>query len=1492
MKTHFANQKDDQSIFSFTNSEPRESADFHITDLTSDMPFYPNTIKPLFAPNVSQELSTIPCTVIDVASCDVISLSDFDLPNMGGKEFIGPKTSEEAHRASESILYEELPELRRIAREIVSSPLLSQKAERTLFFGQNEKRRKRPRKNTVTKAVTEKSWKHVADIDNEQPLTKAYDELQAMGITNDTSKTLQDIDSCINLNSETVRKFQNRKSSTDGFVMLDSDKQATNGFRFSRDFTTDSISSSSKSQRQTKFSNPTNPSDLNLEMEANDYYKDNDCLEENLMSLGLEKDDFEELQNDQHFTEKFADLYLERQTDDDFRNMESFGENFTRFNSENQEIKYQATEDITNNFSNPGKEYQNDKKFKNACFTDDFETAHREKKARYSFPNSDTFTDSSSTFPLHYNTSTLQDSNYNDASRPKSFGLIEDALKTDLNQESFIKTAPFSDPPTPTQQPAYYSYNALGRPDLHSYPDQSLFSQTYRNVPRSTSNSSRSSQISEFSHISANVLAVNSQAHAQALNAAQKDLAVYTNSTSSVVFDSHLFTSNSLNRTGSYKNKFRDANGYNGPSVFPNPSIVSTLPKVDINRMTSRNALITTTTTTTTIIQSPLLSTSNRSFNEIGQHNVFGLIGAIELENLGSQERGISSISDTLNFMDSNDSRFNSHNATTNKVDQVNFKQRTELREDDENDYQHFIKERINHEINVLNGRRDDSMSSNSIQPSLISVVSKPSVSSNDQISRTNESNSNISQNTQSSKHSEVSKYGKNVNYLQQAQYSQPHSASLSSLVSGISNLVVDIGQLSSPEQPIGLENKIKDSVSIKSLNESVEGSQNSTSLRKSISENSTDNSITSQDRYQRQHFILIPCNQNLVVDHSPRLSNFSFWSYESTDNPESVLFKNATNTEQQGCIYPERHDSDAKSCTKSLISLESLNKPLPLLPETENSNWKTQQNGYSLENLKQSSSENGVDTESRLQSLVIPKDRVRNKNGEQNIGLKAFLSQKQPATTFENINFNAQRWSPNLKTKKASMHHNRTSYVSNNYLNVIGLEDDDSEDFIRDLGLVKCIQPKSSPKTTRCNLQEHNNEFQPDDISKPSIDQGERDTGTHPEIENISTSLYTDVKKPFNKCIESEKLPSSQPTHPDRISTGYLFHVPSVYSKHIPHPSLQPSTLDSAKLAVFATKAPETDSSPRFSFHKPKRLSRVEHLSKLFSHRTKLPSNSSQRTLDDIEKDSKELTQESIEFENDVQLMVGGLNYLNELGKTMSNESEKLTKTKVKDFFQHIYKTPNTRENQEEILGLDHKKPTIAQNKRGLKTNRKVLRKDSKVVKNRNRPNWQQARLFKDLNFSAKKEEISLDPKENLAEMEKDPSSFSLVPNTTTQAHVEQYSIIDNNCNKNKTSEFSQSNSSRRSYGHTHHLHFSGYPPMRPHVLSCAVSPRQSASSADALPFKPLVPEHMYNDQLPSIWKHPKGKRPEEESVLDTRTSTFKSKFKTMMGKIHLKKV
>lgn len=189
---------------------------------------------------------------------------------------------------------------------------------------------------------------------------------------------------------------------------------------------------------------------------------------------------------------------------------------------------------------------------------------------------------------------------------------------------------------------------------------------------------------------------------------------------------------------------------------------MSALPKVDINRMASRNTLITTTTTTTTIIQGPLLSTSNKSFNGIGQHNAFGLMGAIDLENLGSQEPGISSISDTLNFIDSNnDTRFNSHNATTNNVDQVISKQQIQLAEGEGSDYQHFIKERINHEIDGLNARRDDSMSSNSIQPSLISVVSKPSVSSNDQVSRTNESNSNISQNTQSSKHSEVSKYSK-----------------------------------------------------------------------------------------------------------------------------------------------------------------------------------------------------------------------------------------------------------------------------------------------------------------------------------------------------------------------------------------------------------------------------------------------------------------------------------------------------------------------------------------------------------------------------------------------------------------------------------------------------------------------------------------------------------------------------------------------------------
>lgn len=64
------------------------------------------------------------------------------------------------------------------------------------------------------------------------------------------------------------------------------------------------------------------------------------------------------------------------------------------------------------------------------------------------------------------------------------------------------------------------------------------------------------------------------------------------------------------------------------------------------------------------------------------------------------------------------------------------------------------------------------------------------------------------------------------------------------------------------------------------------------------------------------------------------------------------------------------------------------------MLPEPENSDEKTQQKVNPLGNLKQSGIENGVDTGRRLQSSVIPKGRVGDENGEQNIGLKAILSQ------------------------------------------------------------------------------------------------------------------------------------------------------------------------------------------------------------------------------------------------------------------------------------------------------------------------------------------------------------------------------------------------------------------------------------------------------------------------------------------------------------------
>lgn len=127
---------------------------------------------------------------------------------------------------------------------------------------------------------------------------------------------------------------------------------------------------------------------------------------------------------------------------------------------------------------------------------------------------------------------------------------------------------------------------------------------------------------------------------------------------------------------------------------------------------------------------------------------------------------------------------------------------------------------------------------------------------------------------------------------------------------------MVDIGQLSSPEQPSELENKIKDSVSIKSFNESVESSGHSTSLRNSISESSEDDSITSQDRYQRQHFILIPCNQNPVVGHSRRLSEFSFGRTKAqtiSTTRNHLCSKPASNADQLSCDYSEKHDSDAK---------------------------------------------------------------------------------------------------------------------------------------------------------------------------------------------------------------------------------------------------------------------------------------------------------------------------------------------------------------------------------------------------------------------------------------------------------------------------------------------------------------------------------------------------------------------------------------------------
>lgn len=91
-------------------------------------------IKPLSVRNVSKDLPNVSRTTVYLNhSQPELTLSDFDLPS-NWSDNARDKTNQEDENESQSIMFEELPELRRIAGEIVASPLFSQTGSPLGFY--------------------------------------------------------------------------------------------------------------------------------------------------------------------------------------------------------------------------------------------------------------------------------------------------------------------------------------------------------------------------------------------------------------------------------------------------------------------------------------------------------------------------------------------------------------------------------------------------------------------------------------------------------------------------------------------------------------------------------------------------------------------------------------------------------------------------------------------------------------------------------------------------------------------------------------------------------------------------------------------------------------------------------------------------------------------------------------------------------------------------------------------------------------------------------------------------------------------------------------------------------------------------------------------------------------------------------------------------------------------------------------------------------------
>lgn len=724
-------------------------------------------------------------------------------------------------------------------------------------------------------------------------------------------------------------------------------------------------------------------------------------------------------------------------------------------------------------------------------------------------------------------------------------------------------------------------------------------------------------------------------------------------------------------------------------------------------------AFVTTTTTTTTVVRKPLPPIGGPIISNFQNAPLLSLmnVGSIKLRQPSPLTQCFLSDEVTLNSSLSN-VRFG-----------VN------------SDYQNFLH---NHELQeeapIIHKTSDGSLSSNSVPPSTGSFGGNLSLSPSYQNSNTYESSS--SNNTQPN--------------MQQENPDQAETSSLLSLVSGFSNLIVDVSML--PESMTESEmlsptsNLISSELSIQSANFSVEETQAGQS---SIPGRVPSDCLVKSNK----------CDSVFQMAKAVPKTN-SIGVYMHTTSIKRA--RNNAEKSTQGSLKSMN--------ANSIFSLSSLYKPLPAVPQ--NKNESSMQAGAVEEREC-----DGNQQKQQSQKDDKPNTRNESENKSINTDTKAGNNSSTPSKS----DYNSQA--------------SNSTHKARQFINVIGLVNEEAN-------VEKLVVSKSIKESFNLKPVPENNELGNDQ------------------------DFFPNPKAPRQSI--GQQTPRSK----------YIYHVPSVYSKRIPHPSLQPTKLNKSGISwIRARRVTLT----------PLKLDIKENENDEYGVKPSSSATASDETVRD----------ETAE----------GLNFLNQIQHANPKPTNKNRMSITQRLFENIAKLHISKDPK----GIGRLSPPL-------------LSKDQREDKIRMDERLMSHIYGDEVNPGPNTSFLNTEKRQNSTEESQSQNPVRGLERTTLNCLNNRHTQTPKTYNK-MTAKKQKNNRKKHnvnSHGFTHHLHFSEYPPMRPFVKSCAKSPVQLSTATKK--FTPLFPEPQENTESVPL-------NNEEKRMSLSSSLVLKTKFKTVWGKTLSKK-